>query len=375
MNKEEDKITSVDIMDNGDDIVKGEKVNNGKFFNHLQQTAFEWILILLLILVVINILLNGFNVKFPNNSQLFADFIMDIKGILIGTIVGLIFSMILAISSIKAYLLQSAANFMAGDEYLKKLSPNVLKSLRNKVYNIIYDIDMTSNEQSLFNYIKQIEDKLINTPHKSSTDELLVYKFFTDDEKIFKVKRTQNFRIHTLNLKEHNKFPLNTQMITNLPDSITSDLFKEHFKFVLKINNKLIHSINTKDEFENIINSKSDLSNDLKIKYSDNEGLLRLNIKKEVLLEKDFTDIEIITERLEPNEGSFALLANEASYIYEAKFILPEKMMITNLYHDRTIYTSNNTDLKMDGTIDNNIATFVNKSWQLPGLIVTLTFK
>lgn len=365
-----DEVTNEDIKDSNT-----KNNDNGRFFSHVQQTAINWIFILGLSLIIINIISCFFDSQCQSVDIVIEDIVVDIKGIIIGTIVGLIFSIILAIKSIRSYLLKSAASFMAGDEYLKRLNPNVLKSLRNKIYNIIYGIDMTSNEQSLFNYIKQVEDKLINTPHKSSTDEMLVYKFYNKEETIFKVKRTQNFRIHTLNLNEHNRFPLNTQMITNLPESINSELFKNNFKFALKVNNKLVHSITSKEEFESAINSQSTIEGDLRVNFSDDNDVLMLNIKKTLLLEKDFTDIEIVTERLEPNEGSFALLANEASYIYEAKFILPEKIKITNLYHDRTIYTSNNTDLKMDGCIDKNIATFVNKSWQLPGLIVTLTFE
>ena len=233
---------------------------------------------------------------------------------------------------------------------------------------------MTSNDQSLFNYIKNMENKLINTPHKSATDELLVYKFFDKQKKIFKVRRTQNFRIHTLDLEAHNTFPLNTQMIMNKSKHFTVKEFKKNFKFILKINNKIVSSIYTKAEFNKCINSLIS-NNGVHITFKEEKGTIRISIEKNLVLKTDFTDIEIITERLEPNEGSFGLLANVASYIYEAKFVFPECVKITNLYHDRTIYTSNNKELKLDAQFDNNIATFVNKNWQLPGLIVTLTFE
>jgi len=327
--------------------VQTPEEGNSSFFKAVVVISICGMIICLLVILILNI------------SNDWKNIYSDITSIFSGLFVGLIFSLILAIKGIRTYLMRSVASFMSGEEYLKKLSPEVLNDLRDKSYNILYGSDITSNPESLFNYIKRIESKIIGTPHKSIVNEKFIYKYFGDKKEIFNVERTQDFRLHTLDFQNHNSFLVEFKYSTEL-EKIKLDEFKKQVSFVIEIEGGDTVKVD-------------ETTPELLIEYDENTKKLLLKYEKEVTLLQEYTKLRIVSNRLEDISNSFAIASKDAFYTGNYNVIFPTDIRIKELYHNNILYNKKENRIITDK--DGNMASININGWCLPGMVFSLVYE
>lgn len=326
-----------------------------------------------------------------NNRE---NFITDLRNVIIAILTGLIFSFLLTIQSIREFLLKSIANYMTDNSYIKKLSQAELKKLKENVMNEIHGTDIVSNKESLFNYLEKL-DRFHIVPHKSIVNEKWIFENFSNDK--FKLIRVQDYRIHSLNHGSHSHFDLKIRSTVTTSSSAIKDLL-ESIRIVIKVDAEIPIVIENilekveKEDLENFMNvSKQnvremhiDLSIEkknakgilqpsfMKIKYEEDMKQLSFDYEYDVILEKEFTQVHILTERLEEIAFSQAILSSHAAYGLNYDVTLPEGYIFEDVYHNNTL------DLK-DELVNvhkrhKELAVNIN-GWQLPGLIFVYTYK
>lgn len=324
---------------------------NSDFFKAIQLITLFGMFICILIVVLINI----FNVE--------ASVFTDIKSIFLNIIVGLFFSFLIAIKSIRSYIVGSVASFMGEEEYLKKLNPEELVRIRDKSYNILYGTDIATNQESLFNYFKKLDEHLV-LPHKSMVNEEWLIKF-NESGKYYKTKRIQDYRVHTLDLKRYNSFDIIYKCSAKVEKEHCEDFKKDFFLEVL------IEGI-SKVKIEHLPNEeKNEYFN--QNKFNDNTGLYEISFKYNLKLESEFTKVKVITERLEEIDSSLALVSKNATYGSHYNIKLPDKSNITGVYHNDTLFSKEKKQVTSEILEINQVCIDIS-GWQLPGLIFVVTY-
>lgn len=285
----------------------------------------------------------------------------DVKNILIGIFVGLAFSFLFSIQTIREFILKSVSNYMADDGYLQKLGKKELERLKDKVFSVMHGVDLVSNEQSLFHYIKKL-DQFLSTPHKSIVNEYWSISYFGDNKDFFRTKRVQEYRVHTLDLQKHNKFDVIYKYSLNVHNEENLQKLKDNFTLVIEANNE-------KFTVENLNDTSN---NNMVITNSYDNNVYEVYIKKEIELKAEFTKVHIETIRLEEIDDSIAVVSNHATYGMNYAIVLPEDIVINNVFHHDTLYSEKEKQVSVinDG---NKVAINVN-GWHLPGLIFVLTY-
>lgn len=287
-------------------------------------------------------------------------FIVDFKNILIGIFVGLLFSFLFSIQTIREFLLKSVSNYMSEDGYLQKLGKEELERLKDKVFSVLHGVDLGSNEQSLFHYIKKL-DQFLSTPHKSIVNEYWSISYFDENKDFFLTSRVQEYRVHTLDLHKHHKFDIVYKYSLNVHNEENLQKLKDNFKLVIEANNEKFEVNNLNDQIDNMT-----------IKNSYENNVYEVYIKKEIELKSEFTKIHVETTRLEEIDDSIAVVSNHATYGMNYAIYLPEDIVINNVFHHDTLYSEKEKQVSVvkDG---NKVAINVN-GWHLPGLIFVLTY-
>jgi len=291
-------------------------------------------------------------------------YLSDLKNICFGIIVGLIFSFLLSINEIRSFLIKSISNFMSDGTYLSKLNKKELIETINLAYsNLNGGLDISSNKESLFNYLKRLDEYLI-TPHKSIVSESLTYNYFSENKNLFLAERTQDFRIHTLDLKEYNKFDIIYRYYGIVEENVLKD-FKLNHSVVIYVDGKDI--INLK----NLLEDNDSLTiND----YNEDTGEYNLYFHKEIKLENEFTQVKICSKKVETIDNSIAMANTYATYTANYDISLPSDFNVENIFHNNTL--SENGKIKQITTTKNKNHAHINMNgWQLPGLSFVLTYK
>lgn len=283
--------------------------------------------------------------------------VADFKSILTGTFVGLFFSFLLSIQSIREYLLKSISHFMSDSSYISKLKPEEKEELKNNIIKEIHGEDIVTNKESLFNYLSTLDVFLIK-PHKSILNDTYNYSYHDINLDILKIQRIQNYRIHTLNVSKHNTFKFIFKYRSKLSGRLTLENFKSTFFLELIIN----------ENKEEIIDHNN---KDLSIEYIDNSEVL-VSYVKDIPLVNEFTKISAIHERLEEIDDSIGIFNSDATYGLNYHINLPENITIQNIYHSNTLDLTNK---QVDKTVNKNSMILNINGWQLPGLIFVVTFK
>lgn len=321
-------------------------------------------------------------------------FFTDLRNVMIALLTGLIFSFLLTIQTIREFLLKSIANYMTDNSYIKKLSSFELKKLKENVMNEIHGTDIVSNKESLFNHLEKL-DRFHSIPHKSIVNEKWIFENHSTD--MFKLIRIQDYRIHSLNHGFHSHFDLKIRSTVTTSSSHAIQELLKSIKIVIKINadspiiiENILERIDEKEVElflsgdENIREMTIDVNNDktamkmkshgsiMKIKYEAEYKQLSIDYEYNVLLEKEFTQVHVLTERLEEITHSQAILSSHAAYGLNYDVTLPDGYVFEDIYHNNTL------DLKDEHVSvhkrDRELAVNVN-GWQLPGLIFVYTYK
>lgn len=297
------------------------------------------------------------NLKPPQESLL----LIDIKNILYGVFVGLIFSFLLSLQNIREFILKSVSNFMTDDGYLSKLEKQELERLKDKVFSVLHGVDLVSNEQSLFHYVKKL-DQFLSTPHKSIVNEFWSIDYWKEDPNLFLTKRIQEYRVHSLDLANHNKFDVVYKYSLNVHDETHLPALQDHFNLVLEANGERYEVKNLKDKNPMLI--KND--------YNQVSKVYEVYIKQQVDLKEEYTKIHMVTERIEEIDDSIAVVSNHATYGMNYAIYLPSDFIINNVFHHDTLYSEKEKQVSVvnDG---NKVAIDVN-GWHLPGLIFVLSY-
>lgn len=291
-------------------------------------------------------------------------YLNDLKNICFGVIVGLIFSFLLSINEIRSFLIKSISNFMSDGTYLSKLNKKELIDTINLSYSHLNGgVDISSNKESLFNYLKKLDEYLI-TPHKSIVSESLTYEYFDKEKKLFLAERIQDFRIHTLDINEYNKFDI-IYRYYGIVGRNELDKFKDNHSVKIYINGKEIVNL------KNLTDTNESLTIN---KYNDETEEYNLYFHKEIKLEDEFTQVKIISKKVETIDNSIAMANTYATYTANYDITLPEDIFVENIFHNNTL--SQNGKIKQITTTKNKNHAHINMNgWQLPGLSFVLTYK
>lgn len=301
-----------------------------------------------------------------NKNKLNILFLNDLKNICFGIIVGLFFSFLLTIDSIRSFIIKSIANFMSDGTYLSKLNKNELVETINSAYSQLNGgVDLASNKESLFNYIKSLDQYLI-TPHKSTVSESLNYNIF-NNKNLFLAERIQDFRIHTLNTKDYNKFDIIYRYYGVVEES-ELDIFRKNHSIEIFVNDKEIISLKE-------LPCENSSNNELKEnKYNPETKEYKIYYHKEIILEEEFTEVSIISRKVETIDNSIAMANTYATYNANYKITLPSNYMIDNIFHNSTL-SSIDKFKPIRSRKNGNQAQISMRGWQLPGLAFVLTYK
>ena len=91
---------------------------------------FKWIVILISLIFLF--LIYALNLNYKNDEIFLLGFyVHDIKNLLIGLIIGLFFSILLTIETIRNYLLDTISNFLTHSSYIRRLDKQELLKLQN----------------------------------------------------------------------------------------------------------------------------------------------------------------------------------------------------------------------------------------------------
>lgn len=292
-------------------------------------------------------------------------YLNDIKNISFGLLVGLFFSFLLAINEIRGFILKSVSSFMTGKSYLSKLSHSELRETINSAYtHLSGGIDIATNKESLFNYIKTL-DIYLTKPHKSIVNESLVYEIFNKDKKLFLAERTQEFRIHTLDINEYDTFDIIYRYYGVVEKENLED-FKDNHSIKIVVEDKEILNI------DSLLKDKTD---ELKInEYIEKTKEYNLYFHKKIKLEKEFTKIQIISKKVETIDYSIAIATSDETYTAHYDIVLPEEYLVDNIFHNNTLSSDTKVKQITSGKSKNHAHVNIN-GWQLPGLSFVLTYK
>ena len=213
---------------------------------------FKWIVILISLILLF--LIYALNLNYKNDEIFLLGFyVHDIKNLLIGLIIGLFFSILLTIETIRNYLLDTISNFLTHSSYIRRLDKQELLKLQNEITETIHGMDIVTNKESLFNSIKRF-DKILTIPHKSIVNESWVLTNMDKGQVL--IARTQNYRIHKLtNIDSNSKDNKNNFFNLKFRYSIKTEeedlsIITENFIMDIQVEGATIHSIN-KDNIEN----------------------------------------------------------------------------------------------------------------------------
>lgn len=303
-----------------------------------------------------------------NEIKLKIIYLNDMKSIFFGIVVGLIFSFLLTIDSIRSFIIKSIANFMSDGTYLSKLNKNELVDTINSAYSQLNGgVDLASNKESLFNYIKSLDQYLI-TPHKSTVSESLNYKIFDIDKKLFLAERIQDFRVHTLNTKDYNKFDI-IYRYYGVVEECNLKEFRDNHSIEIFVNDKPIISL------KKLPSEDDGINNELKENsYNNDTKEYKIYYHKEITLENEFTEVSIISKKVETIDNSIAMANTYATYNANYKITLPVEYIIENIFHNSTL-SSIDKFKQIRSRKNDNMAQISMRGWQLPGLAFVLTYK
>lgn len=331
------------------DKVENKSLDKGNnfFYNNLKKLS---ILISLMICYILVDIGNYFND--------ISNFYIDIRNLLVAILVGILFSFLFTIQSIREFILKSVSNFMTDNSYIKKLSPNELKKLKDNVIKQIHGVDIVSNKESLFNHLESL-DRFHSTPHKSIVNEKWIFDNIDDKPNFFKLTRIQDFRIHTLDEDAHKEFELIIKSVIHADETNKKDI-EDSLDYCVLINGK-----------KPVIAKVDSPENKIDIDYNQEKKLLTAKFVYMIPLEKEFTKVHIRTTRIEEVEFSQAIYSTHAAYGLNYDITLPIGYKYDDVYHSNTL------DLKEENVSvhkqDRELSVNVN-GWQLPGLIFVFTY-
>jgi hypothetical protein len=310
--------------------------------------------------------------QYGENTNVIAGLqINDIKNILIGIDVGLFFSLLFTVKMVRNYILNSISNFMAHKSYIKRLDKKELLTLKDEITESIHGVDIVSNQESLFNSVKQL-DEILTTPHKSVVNENWVLSDFENNKEYIVMSRTQNFRIHKLNQlgqedvkEEYYNFRLRYSIKVCEEDLET---MLDNFILNIDVEGQEIHSIN-KDN----INTYKLENGEIDKGHNKENNIYHFYFNCNIALVSEFTKIKVYSQRVELKDDSLALVVTDATYCSNYTFNLPDSLKINNVYTQETLIPSDTKQvdiLNKDDTLSINI-----NGWQLPGLLFVITFE
>lgn len=284
--------------------------------------------------------------------------IQDLRNLIIGILLGIIFSFLLSIKSIRTFLLKSISHFMSDDSYIDRLDMDEVQRIRKKIINRLHRTDIVSNKESLFNHLEKL-DKFLSIPHKSIVDEKWIFEEVSSYPTLFKLTRIQDYRVHTLDYLNHSSFKILVRNNTIFEDQSLINFIESNFKITIKVDSKIIKIItNTSPEVE--------------MTYDPNSKAHIINFEMPILLEKEFTQIHVVIEKHELIDNSHAIYSSHAAYHLDYNIQLPHDYKITNTYHNNTL-DLNDEQVNIEQTNDHSLSVNIN-GWQLPGLIFVYTF-
>lgn len=314
-------------------------------------TYIKWIsLISVLILVLLLDKLGGYT----THPEIL---VQDLRSIIGGILVGIIFSFLLSLKSIRTFLLKSVSHFMSDDSYIDRLDITEVKRIRDKIINRIHGTDIVTNKESLFNHFKKL-DVFLSTPHKSIVDEKWIFEEVNGRTDIFKLTRIQDYRIHTLDHSNHSSFDLIFKSYTYVDPTKLQEV-KDNLKLIIKIDSETSITID-KD------------SVGLTMDYNNDTTEFKIDFTYPLILKKEYTQIHIEIEKYDTIDNSHAVYSSHATYHLDYSIQLPTNYKITNVYHSNTLDLSDE-QVNIKQTNDNNLSVNIN-GWQLPGLIFVYTF-
>lgn len=322
-----------------------DNINDNGFYEYI-----KYISIAVAILIVYALIDIGD--YFGSSSTLLA----DLRNMLIAILVGLLFSFLLTVKSLREYILKSISNFMTDNSYIKKLGTKELKELRENVMKAIHGVDIVSNGESLYNHLAQL-DRFHSTPHKSIVNEKWIFGK-SEHDNMFELVRIQDYRIHTLDRDTHKEFELvvKSQLHASVEDK---DKVIDSIKIIISVNGASPVTIDKDSE-------------ELIIKYNEKEKELLITYQQSISLEKEFTKVHIESHRLEEIEFSQAVYSSHATYGLNYDITLPDGYSYDDVYHSNTL------DLKEENVSvhkeEKELSVNIN-GWQLPGLIFVYTYK
>lgn len=312
----------------------------------------KWISIITALLLVLIMDKLG---NYTNNHNIF---FQDLRNLAGAILVGMLFSFLLSIKSIRTFLLKSISHFMSDDSYIDRLDINEVKRIKGKIANRIHGTDLVSNKESLFNHFEKL-DKFLSIPHKSIVDEKWIYEEIEDKPEYFKLTRVQDFRVHTLDSLNHSNFDIIIKNQVRAQETFLEEL-QQNFKI------KII--IDSQDPM--IIDAES---SDINFEYDEEEGEIRVDFVRNITLIKEFTQVHIEIEQYQLIDDSHATFSSHATYHLNYNIQLPENYEITNVYHSNTLHL-NEQQVNINQVNCNNLSVNIN-GWQLPGLIFVYTYK
>lgn len=314
------------------------------FYNAVKSATFVLMLLVFLAISIINL-----------NFDLNNPFVSDVKGVLVGVFVGLVFSFLLAIRDVRSYILKSISHFMSDSAYLDKLNDDEIATLKEKVANRINGIDVVTNKESLFNYLNGL-DRFMTDPHKSISNESWIYEYHDKEKGLVKVKRSQNFRVHSLDLDKHKKYCVKYKSNGRVSSQEEFDKLKENIYLTIEVDGE----------------GKVISDSDFVCKYEEASGGYSISLDYDIDLKEEYTRIKIESERIEALDGSIAFYSLDATYCLNYNLVLPEDIKFCDIYHSNTMDLDQN---QTDKSINGNKASVNINGWQLPGLIFVATYE
>lgn len=323
--------------------------------NGVEDFFYKYIKWISIITVLVLVLIMDKLGDYTNNNNVF---FQDLRNLAGAILVGMLFSFLLSIKSIRTFLLKSISHFMSDDSYIDKLDISEVKRIKGKIANRIHGTDLVTNNESLFNHFEKL-DKFLSIPHKSIVDEKWIYEEIPNNTNFFKLTRVQDFRVHTLDSLNHSTFDIIIKNHVHADENLLEEL-KQNFKIKIIVDS---------DEAINIDHNNSDLN----FIYNKEQNEICINFLHTITLIKDFTQVHIEVVQYQVIDDSHATFSSHATYHLNYNIQLPENYEITNVYHSNTLHL-NEQQVNINQVNNNNLSVNIN-GWQLPGLIFVYTYK
>jgi hypothetical protein len=316
------------------------------FYTHIKWISIIFSLFLVLLMDKIGDYTHNTNVLYQ-----------DIRNIIGAVLVGIFFSFLLSLKSIRIFLLKSVSSFMSDDSYIDRLDLKEIKRIKGKIANRLHGTDIVSNNESLYNYLEKLDD-FHSIPHKSIVDEKWIFEEIDNSDELFKLTRIQDFRVHKLKNIDGTTFDIIIKNYTDSKENLLERV-KESLKIVIKIDSDKEYTVKDGDP-------------ELSIKFNKDSNEIRIDFYKKITLHKEYTSIHIEIEQIENIDFSQAIYSTNAAYHLDYSINLPPTYEITNIYHSNTLDLGNE-QVNIKQTNSNNLSVNIN-GWQLPGLIFVYTF-